>query len=367
MGPGSEVAFVSPPHTSSLTEIFRGVRDRLHDQPCSSVASIAIAGLAVRLEFGSETLRRKIAPAFDHLLDSDNAEPRLTIFVREEASLFERAFSLPEFATTPGESDFWLEEGREYSVILQRQRQFITAVEWAKRTACWLVPNAASIAYVDRAHPLQQLLIYWLGKQGRFFVHGAAVGNEENGVLILGHGGAGKSTTALTCLEDGMHYAGDDYCLVSLHAAPLVHSVYGTGKLATEEIDRFPMLAPAADTRDRPENEKAVFFFGAFSVAHLNRSMTLRAILLARIMDVPRTKLIAATQGEAFRMLVGSCAVHPPSARARALSCFNGLVRRLPTYVIELGADVRSTPPLLRELLARLPARPGKREQCSRS
>lgn len=355
MSPESDVAPAPLPLTLSLTESFRGLRGRLHDRPCSSAASFAIAGLALRLEFGSEALRRKVAPAFAHLETADHAEPQLTIFVLEEPSLFEHAFFLPEFVITPGENDFWLEEGPEYSVILQRQGQFLTAVQWTNRTAYWLVPDAASISYVERAHPLQQLLIYWLGKQGRFFVHGAAVGDEEDGVLILGHGGAGKSTTAFTCLEDGMPFAADDYCLVSLDEEPLVHSVYGTGKLEFEEIHRFPWLAPAADTRNRPENEKVVYFFASHPDAHLTHSLKLRAILLARITDAPRTRFSAASQGEAFRTLVGSCAVHPPKARVHALRCFNGLVRRLPVHVLELGTDLRSTPAAIRELLARLP------------
>ncbi len=343
------------PLTLSLTEMFRGARDRVRRRPTGSAMSVTIAGLTARLEFGSEALRRKIAPAFGHLETHDIPEPLLTIFVREEASLFERAFFLPEFATTPGQDDFWLEESPDCSVILQRQGQFVTAIEWTNKSAYWLVPDAASISYVERAHPLQQLLIYWLGRQGRFFVHAAAVGNGESGVLILGRGGAGKSTTALTCLEDGMHYAGDDYCLVSQNEQPRVHSVYGTGKLAFDELHRFPLFAQTADTHSRPENEKMVLFFTDHPVAHLTRTMKLRAILLARITDVPRTRLSAASRGEAFRTLVGSCAVHPPSARSQALRCFNGLVRWLPVHILELGSDLRSTPPVIRQLLDRAP------------
>jgi hypothetical protein len=342
------------PLTSSLTELLRGVRDRLHDQSCSSATSIAIAGLAVRLEFGSEALRRKIAPAFGHLETADIAEPQLTIFVREEASLFERVFLLTEFRTITDENEIWLEEGQEYSVILQRQGQFVAVVEWTNETAYWLVPDAASIPYILRAHSLQPLLTYWLGKQKRYLVHGAAVGTGRDGVLILGHNNAGKSTTALTCLLDGMLYISDDHCLVSLDGEALVHSLYGTGKVFFEEMDRFPLLAPAADTRDRPDGEKALYFLASLPAAHLVRCLRLRAILLTRIMDAPRTKLRATDQAEAFRALVESCALHASAARAQALRCFNGIVRQLPAYFLELGADVRSTPPVIRELLARL-------------
>ena len=44
-----------------------------------------------------------------------------------------------------------------------------------------------------------------------------------------------------------------------------------------------------------------------------------------------------------------------PQARAEALQCFTGLVRQLPVYVLELGRDLKSTPAVIRELLASLP------------
>ena len=42
-----------------------------------------------------------------------------------------------------------------------------------------------------------------------------------------------------------------------------------------------------------------MFFFGNFPAARLVRSMKLRAILLARITDVPRSRLVATAQGAA--------------------------------------------------------------------
>jgi hypothetical protein len=315
-----------------------------------------IAGIAIRLEFGSQQLEENISPAFRHLRAPDMSEPQLTVFIREDASIFNGARLACEYEASSSENDIWLEDSYGQTVILQRQGRFVTVVDWAKRAAYWLVPDASSISYIDRAHPLQQLLNYWLGKQRRFFVHGAAVGNVRDGVLILGRGGAGKSTTALSCLEDGMHYVADDYCLVSGNGEePLVHSIYGTAKVAFGELNRFPLLAAAAQTSNRQEGEKAVLFLANLAAARLTTRLRLRAILQACIADLPRTRLRSASRGEAFRAIVGSCALHLPQARAEALQCFIGLVRQLPVYVLELGADLRSTPAVIRELLASLP------------
>ena len=347
---------MSSPLAVSFTGIFRGVESRLHEQSSASRATYAIAGIAIRLEFGSKQLEENISPAFRHLRAPDMPEPQLTVFIREDASIFNGARLACEEEAASGENDIWLEDSRLETVILQRQGRFVTVVDWAQRAAYWLVPDASSISYFDRAHPLQQLLNYWLGKQRRFFVHGAAIGNARDGVLILGRGGAGKSTTALSCLEEGMHYVADDHCLVSEEGEePLVHSIYGTGKVAFDELDRFPLLAAAAQTWNRPEGEKTVLFLATLAAARLPARLRLRAILQACIADLPRTRLRAASRGEAFRAMVGSCALHLPQARAEALQCFTGLVRQLPVYVLELGRDLKSTPAVIRELLASLP------------
>lgn len=104
-----------------------------------------------------------------------------------------------------------------------------------------------------------------------------------------------------------------------------------------------------------PAGEKTVLFLANLAAARLTARLRLRAILQACIADLPRTRLRAASRGEAFRAMVGSCALHLPQARAEALQCFTGLVRQLPVYVLELGRDLKSTPAVIRELLASLP------------
>jgi hypothetical protein len=61
------------------------------------------------------------------------------------------------------------------------------------------------------AAPFRQL-IEWTGSvTGALLVHGAMVGRAEGGVLLLGSGGAGKSTTAMAVLAAGGVSTGDDY------------------------------------------------------------------------------------------------------------------------------------------------------------
>jgi hypothetical protein len=259
---------------------------------------------------------------------------------------------LKELSLPGGETDIWLLDGPDMMLIAQRHGQLVTAVDWRRNTAYWLVGDAATIPYIERAAPLRLLLSYWLGSRECYLVHAALVGNEHGGVLLIGHNGAGKSTTALACLDAGLGYAADDHCLVSVNGSAFGHSIFCTGKLDFSEMHRFPSILPAAEMEDRPDDEKVVFFLDRLHSPCVSRRFPLRAILLARISGSMHTSLREMSTAAVFKAIAPSCALHFPAARPRALRCFNDLVRQLPAYVLELGSDVPSVPIAIRELLA---------------
>ena len=100
-----------------------------------------------------------------------------------------------------------------------------------------------------------------MGNYGFQLVHAGAVGTRDGGVLLVGKGGSGKSTTTFTCLDSGLAYVSDDYCIIENSSIPYTHSLYSTGKLNAEDVGRFPRLMPALYNYDRLETEKALYFF----------------------------------------------------------------------------------------------------------
>jgi hypothetical protein len=342
-----------PCSAPTWVEHFRRIQAYLHELPCGSAATYSIAGTAIRLQFGSECFTQQVAPAFGHLQSAHDSRASLTVLLHDLASAPYAVEFLEDFSPPGKEADMWLMDSPDLMLILQRPRRVFAAVDWSTNTAYWLIPDAASIPYLERARPLKLLLTYWFGMQGRYLIHAAAVGNGHGGALVVGHGGAGKSTTALSCLDAGLGYAADDHCLILLEDSPTVHSIYGTGVLASEDLYRFPALAPAAAISDCPAGEKVAFFFNRQPTIRLTPSFLLRAILLARISDSRETKFRRISQGEAFKAIAPSCFMHLPVARPRALECFKALVRQLPAYALELGSDRNSTPAAIGELLNR--------------
>lgn len=335
----------------SWVERFRRIQPRLHLPPSAPAATIVVAGISIRLQFGNGQLREGILPAFGHLEDAAAPLPALTVFIHDRASAPETEAWTRAPGFTDQNSDIWLMDSPRLTWILHQQGRAAGAIDWDLCTAYWFVSDAASIPYLERAAPLRLLLSHWLGRRGRFLVHAAAVAQAGAGVLILGPGGAGKSSTALACLDSGMEYAADDHCLVCDDTEPFVHSLFGTGKLALADLPHFPRLVPACENQGRPDAEKSVFFFKAGASTRLSLGFPLRAILMAKITDSSRTTLRRMPEAAAFKALAPSCALHFPAARASALKCFNALVRKLPAYQLELGSERQSAPAAIRNLL----------------
>src|SRR5262249_49065941 len=82
-----------------------------------------------------------------------------------------------------------------------------------------------------RAHPGAPALSAWLAGRGLQVLHAAAVAFAGRGVLLVGPGGAGKTTAALACALAGGDFLGDDLCAVEAGGIPRVHSLFGTVKL----------------------------------------------------------------------------------------------------------------------------------------
>jgi hypothetical protein len=334
------------PYLKSL----RSIRAPLLISPAIEKATLTIGGLAIRLVFHSQTLRTAILPAFAHLLSEDAPDLTLHLHDFDSAALGQKMVLLLD----PPEDDdaFRLMDSPALTCFAQARGKILGLIDWDRDEAYWIVRSPADISYIERSSPLRPLLTHWLGRRGQYLVHAAAVGDSRGAVLILGHGGAGKSTTALDCLEAGLEYVSDDHCLVEVGLEPAVNSLFSTGKLAEQQLQHFPLIAATGETEGRPEDEKVVLYLSRLTSLSIKTRLPLRAILLAHITGRQETTLRQITPARAFRAIAPSCALHFPLARSDALSCFGRLVKVLPAYVLELGTARESTSTVIRALLA---------------
>ena len=133
---------------------------------------------------------------------------------------------------------------------------------------------------------------------------------------------------------------------------PVVHSIYCSGKVHKGDLHRLPHLESALADGVRPD-EKAVFYVEQAFPGRSIAGFPLRAIVVPRVTERRAARAVPGTRAEALAALAPSTIfqLHPPARDA--LAWMAGLVRRVPTFVLELGSDVETIPAALLRILER--------------
>lgn len=104
-----------------------------------------------------------------------------------------------------------------------------------------LVADATSV--IDgtvRARPAIHAIATWAAGRGVMPVHAAAVARDGRALLLIGRGGRGKTTTALTLAARGWRLIADDLCFLETTAAgPVIHGLYATAVLTPPVVERL--------------------------------------------------------------------------------------------------------------------------------
>ena len=167
-------------------------------------------------------------------------------------------------------------------------------------------------------------------------------------MLLAGKGGSGKSTTALLCLEAGLRYVSDDYCLLEPGERPRAHCLYNTGKLQRDHLTRFPALAQKAVDPHSDQFEKKVIFVHQHYPDRLANALPLRAIFLPYVSGESDHHLRQVAPEVALRGLAPSTLFQLSAPSREHLRIMAGLTRQLPCYQLALGTDFASIPAFIR-------------------
>ncbi len=228
----------------------------------------------------------------------------------------------------------------------------LSLLDRQQNLAYYWIEDAQDIPYWEKGSPLQTILNWWTTEHQCQYVHAGAVGTPGGGVLLAGKGGAGKSSTALACIDSSLVYASDDYCLVTNNPAPYVYSLYNTAKLKGQaDLERFPRLAPLINNIDRLGLEKAMLFLHQHYPKKIVQGFPIKAVLIPQVTGKLDTKLRPTTAGAALRSLAPSTMFQLAGTGQIALQMMSSLVKQVPCYVLELGTDMVQIPEVILHLL----------------
>lgn len=300
-----------------------------------------IAGQHVRLQFAGPALVPLLTPALAHLaVPSAAAPPGLTIHLWETATTGSAA-PPPAWAYTDFQQNGLIEgfETDQLSVVFELGSNALSVVGHADGHAYYWVKQAAQVPYYDQGSPLRVMLHTWLSRRGVHLVHAGAVGRPAGGVLLAGRGGSGKSNTALAMLASGLHYASDDYCLLTNTPQPTAYSLYSTGKTHAADLARLPFLRPAVSNGDRLATEKALYFLHRHFPEKLIAAFPLRALLLPRVAAQDATTYRRVTAAQGLAALAPSTVSQLPGIQAEDFRTLVALARQVPSYALSVGRD----------------------------
>lgn len=310
-----------------------------------------IAGLPVKLVLVGGT--RPLVRPFQHLLRAPAEAASLTICAWDGAST-----GIPPL-WGPGE---WhrIRFENEAGIVLDANRlvtdvsdltMAYTLYDRERARAYYTVPALASLRH-QRAAPFHIPISWWARDAGLQLVHAAAVGRPDGGVLLAGRGGAGKSTTALACVHAGLGYAADDYCLTSVDSAPMVYSLFGSGKVLPSQAWRVPGLGVVA--ADEGEDKAALYLNERFP-ERMCKAMPLRAIFVPKVVPgLAQSRIEPISARDTLLALAPSTIFQLPHAGGRALANMTALVRRCPGYRLQLGHDTSEVATTIARFLERV-------------
>ena len=218
--------------------------------------------------------------------------------------------------------------------------------------AAFVLPDAALLPFWEWAAPFRLIFHWWSEMQAGQLTHAAAVGINGQGVLLVGPGGSGKSTTAVACLDAGLQYISDDYTLVTMTAGPVAHALYGSAKMRSDFLPRaLPGWSGRVARQIGPER-KSMFLVDRWAPAQLVDRLRLRAICVPRITAASRARLELGSAKQALLALAPSSMNQLPTDRRQSFDFLRRLVESLPTYTLRLGKDIASGPQALAGLLS---------------
>jgi hypothetical protein len=325
-----------------------------------------IGGRSLRLRFAGDALVAPLTRAIAHLEIERTDSPDFAIDLWDSAStstelspllagLIEMAERAP-FDVLSSRYELRPLQNDRVSSTYDLGSGVLSVFDAIGNRAFYWVRDAEELPYYERGAPLRTLFNWWLSQRDLHCAHAAAVGTDDGALLLTGRGGSGKSTTALACLNAGMQYASDDYCVIGRHPTPEVYSLYNTGKLRDEvDLARQPNFGPWIANRERSGDEKLLMFLYEHAPDRLLLSAPLRAIVIPRVAaGATESELHEISPALALRALAPTSMFQLPGSAAQAMLMMAGLVKALPCYRLDAGSDIAAIPGLLRDLLTEL-------------
>jgi hypothetical protein len=326
------------PFDGACGQFQRALDERL---PVASL-QIMLAGFALRIRVIGEQLAQSLLPPLAHLPRPSPANARVDLSI-DVWSTTETRIPAPSTAAAASPKSMILLKASTDGRYVGEQRAHgeLWLDRQSDRIAGWF-GSADELNLDERARPFHKLLSAWLEERGVQFIHAGLVCGSRFGMLFVGNGGAGKSTSSIACLRAGMPFLGDDFVGFSRDGGRLIgHGMYGTCLLNVDHIRRFPDLEQISRKAYHAFEDKSVVLLQHAFPDAIEHRTELGALLLPRVVrGETSSRVRPALKAEALRAIAPTSVMFLPRPSAAAFERLAGLVQTLPSFWLELGSNV---------------------------
>ena len=349
MSVGSEASAARAQGSDLAGEYFDRLRDRFEAAALATgrvERNLNMAGLRLRLSAAGERPARTLFPPFEHLAADPAGEPDMNVCLFDTGSSgVEPPPALWEAPVAPpGTRPVVRLRSERVCVLAAGGSHVLTAAEPEAGLAIFHLPDARRVPAIERAAPMREALQLLMGPRGRLMVHAGAVGQGGKGVLLVGRGGSGKSTLALSCALAGMEVVADDYVLLEPGPPAVAHAMQLTAKLTEDSAARLGVSRAALDPAGfEPTLEgpgKALVELSTLAPGRLRRRLEIVAVVAPSLSGGEGDAAVRSiSAAEALRAVAPSTLGQSSSGRGESLASLAGLVRRVPSYALDLAPD----------------------------
>lgn len=305
---------------------------------------IVFAGRPVDVQVAGNALAERILPAFAHLAAPRTGQAPGAVSM-EFVDCTECAARWP----APPDDAEWVSQGEGWRLswhgagryLAEARANSLILLDRATGAVAAAFRDGSRLTHADRARPLQRMMSQVCVSFGVQDIHAALVAVDGRGVLIVGGGGRGKTTTSIDCFDSGLQFLGDDSVAIAdgPNRSYLGHSLYNSARVHPVQLSRWPRLADAWQLPG-PRDDKALLVPADIDPDRVAQTTPITAILVPSITD-GRFRVEPTSPRHAFAALLYE------SQDARRFRMTEAEYRRL--------VDLVKTTPCFRCELARAP------------
>jgi len=306
----------------------------------------------IRLVFAGDVLFSSMSNCFKHLEVEPAAKYDLTVYCWDSVSTRSSAPPLGGFESglKTGNDISFFNKGGIY-ILYYHASKVLNIVNSNTDIALFWIPDHGDLPHYETASALKNILRCWFHRQHYYLVHSAVVGQHEQGILIVGGGGSGKSTTALAGVLDGLKYGGDDYILISRKQGYWAHSLYNSVKLENNNLSHYFEIKPEFLYIDESGKNKMVIFLNQLYPERISKRFRIKAIVVPHIYSGSVTFIEKISASKIFKALAPSTIFQHIGPDDRIIQFLASLTREIPGFRLNLSPNLDQIPVVLKKLI----------------